>query len=211
MFSFRVRERQVGWAVSSLFVLVFVMGAKEAACENTNLEVLGLLYRSAADEFIQTVTCSDSLIALKSLSPDLPYNWLIKTSIFKVFNSSCDSNLFEENGPDSTIRHATLEYKSVDQKIEYRKVAKTKFARECRISVYFRFIDSSKRIIENEIIHKVHADTIKKRDIAKIENMTQPFTSGEKKNSFPIGIIEPVMISLLTGLVIYLFYSYRSQ
>jgi hypothetical protein len=64
--------------------------------------------------------------------------------------------------------------------------------------------------LSSDMLTTTFQDTVAAK-INDIENMHYPFTVGTRKRSVLGTLYEPLFVTLLTGLVIYFFYSYRSQ
>lgn len=136
------------------------------------------------------------------------YNWLIEKQFFNCLTQAGFKNIYS----GAQLSDAThISYESVQQRIYYHNIPDKKVERHVDVQLHVRCVDSKKIILKDEIITRTFTDTITAKEIKTVENIKFPFTKGEQKRSFLKKMYEPVLLTLLTGWIIYLFYSYRSQ
>ncbi len=175
----------------------------------TNLRVLEQMYFDICQDVIESRRLADSSYVIEKSATESQINWLIEKQFFLCLNESGIKHVY--SGADDEKNAARISYQSVEQRIFYRPLAGKNVERHIDVQMQVRFIDSNKTILKDEIFSNAFKDTLAAKEITKVENPKLAFTLGERNRPFFKKIYEPILVSLLTGWIIYLFYSYRSQ
>jgi len=85
-------------------------------------------------------------------------------------------------------------------------------ARTATVAFYLKAIAPDHRILVAKRFCKSRGDKIGAGEIEKVESAAFPFTRSQRKaRSFFSAIVEPIIITIASGGVIYIFYSFRSK
>jgi len=77
---------------------------------------------------------------------------------------------------------------------------------------FIKVSDGENRVLNAVSVSDSLKDTISEKDIMHIENPMYPFTIGEKPKSKSFRtFLEPLLITIVTGGIIYSFYTFRSK
>ncbi|MBN1480521.1 hypothetical protein JXA70_09645 [candidate division KSB1 bacterium] len=174
----------------------------------TNLEVLEQQYYAIFSEILSEICIADSQCFVEQPENGTSYAWLVNKQLYKVLKESGVRQIYTQKQSDNFM-HVT--YKTVAQIISYDKINNKQLKRIIDTEIYLHIADAHKRVVTNEHIKKTYTDTVQKSQIQTIENIHFTFTKGEQKKSWFSAIYEPLIVTTVTGLIIFLFYSYRSQ
>ena len=191
-----------------IFVLSCVISKTDGYAETkTNLDILEQLYLSLFGESLPAFTEDDSLCVIERPESAIDYVWLIEEQLYKSLREAGVRKIYSNTTIDNAMR---VSYFPVSMTILYNEFKKKRFERTIQIQIKWHITNSQDQILSSDMLEKTFQDTVVTK-IKDIENIHYPFTSGTRKKSVLGALFEPAFVTLLTGLVIYLFYSYRSQ
>jgi hypothetical protein len=159
------------------------------------------------EKVFDSIGISDSSCTIKQPEIAFDYNWLIEKQIVEYLQSKVEQ-VYVMTSSEKTM---TLSYKPVSQHIEYQKIKKKTFERHIDSQIYFRLVDANNVVLKDSIFTKAFVDTVTAGDLDRVENSAYSFTNGTRKQTLLGLVYEPLIVTAVTGLIIYLFYSYRSQ
>lgn len=174
----------------------------------TNLEVLEEQYYSLFSGLLSAHCFADSQCVVEQLKNDTEYLWLINSQLYRCLKEAGVRHIFAEKQSDQTIR---VSYKSIAQTITYQQISKKQLKRNIDIQILLQITDASNNMAAHEVVKKNYEDIVAKNRVHALENRNFPFTIGTQKRSWLFAIYEPAIVTSITGMIIYLFYSYRSQ
>lgn len=176
--------------------------------------IAGLLVPSMLQVISRTVPPQQSL-TVTSMTPDAFSQWLSQI----LLDSCLQRNYFVYSAADSAAKgafvvkvgegHANILYKSAGKKfLFFNKGIRRQVNAQSRLVL----LNAQGRVLISETIGGEYSDVIPGSHKEKVENPQYPFTKGTKKASpFINRWLEPVLITVATSTVIYLFYSLRSE
>jgi len=173
--------------------------------------MLESVYASLFQNAISRLSLSDSVATLQAAGIDGGYNWLLEAQILEALRS---------NGIQKTILHSKanikdslveITYRPIKQNIIYKKFDSKRIARTVSVELHLRVTSENCELLLSKIFKAAGADTLHRNKIGLIENSNLEFTHGYMKKSLASRMVQPVVVSLVTGFIIYLFYSYRSK
>lgn len=177
-----------------------------AEAPQTNLQLLRTLYDDLFAGAFVGISFSDSVSILIHTNEDVAYKWLIEERLVDKLRSFHVNNIFI----DKAAEPFEIEVRPIEQSISYSK-HKAKLRRQVNVELYLHIKDANNKLLFSNTLKRTRSDTIKTADVKRVENLELSFTRGAQRRSFLGKIAEPVVVSLVTGFVIYLFYSYRSK
>lgn len=180
----------------------------------TNLDFFGELYFQLFRGVFHGEKIPDSSRLIIQESESSAANWLIENEIFKWAKSAGFVNCVVQGNAreDEGVSGFLLQYKNLKSLVEYSEASVSgKISRCVHAELYLKLLSPSRQILFSGIQKKTLCDEIRPKDVQRVENEKYPFTMGKRNRSFLAKILEPTIVSLVTGGIIYLFYSYRSQ
>ncbi|MFQ5750881.1 MAG: hypothetical protein ACE5HI_02700 [bacterium] len=210
----------------SLFV-IWTLSTKCSAEDLTNLQFLTNL----TDSLLQAATQDISerikkKVVIRSLAVNKEVDWFIENQLVKFLHKRDVQSIYLNqdtlNAISATTRKDTIsifEFKLLTIGIEYfeensQGLSKAGYVnRKGSISIYLRIIEQSTgEILWNGDIEKSQYDWIPLAAIDRLENPNVPFSKGVLiKNRGRTTILKPILITGITGIIVYLFYSLRSR
>jgi hypothetical protein len=180
------------------------------ADEASNLEKLETLYHSLLDSLLSRYPVSDTSVVIRSIGAVQPVNWLIDKEINSALRKHGVLNVFDSTAVESS-KSARIEYQSLTCDISYTKIDKNNLRREVAIQLYLKYVACNSSVLFVDSFKRTEADTVRRKNIDQLENSNLPFTQGKRSESMVSRLAEPAAASLLTGMIILLFYFYRSH
>lgn len=180
----------------------------------TNIDFFGELYFQLFQGVFHGEEIPDSSILVIQESESSAANWLIENEIFKWAKGAGFANCVMQGsaGDDEGVSGFLLQYKNLRSLVEYSDdPGSGKIGRTVNAELYLKLLSPSRRVLFSGIQKKTLCDEIRKKDVQRVENEKYPFTMGIRNRAFLSKILEPTIVSIVTGGIIYLFYSYRSQ
>ncbi len=195
-------------------IICFFCGAgltPAAESPQTNLQVLRQLYDDIIKSAFENISFNDSDSILIRTHTDEAYKWLIEERLVERLHSLQAKNIFTDRAGDSDAPFTVIDVNPVEQAINYKKLKAKKLQRNVDVEIFISVKGANKKLLLSRVLKQSRSDTVNVNDKKRIENPQQSFTQGSQRQSFIRKISEPVIVSLITGFIIYLFYSYRSQ
>ncbi len=197
-------------------LLLFFANSYIASARNlkTNIDLLSELYFQLIQGMLYGEKIPDSSQIVIQPFESSASNWLIENEIIKwakeVGFEKCVVGKSAED--DKSKLDYLLQYKILSLSVEYGDgLNSEEIGRTLKAEIYLRLLAPSRQVLFSGVRKKTLHDEILKKDIQHVENEKYLFTIGEKKQSFLSKALEPAIVSLVTGGIIYMFYSYRSQ
>ena len=185
-----------------LAVIVCCYPNTARADTKTNLEVLEQLYFEIFDEFLVSSIDSDTscVIVRPANAPD--YAWMIEAQLYKSLQ-----HVYMNEAVDKPQK---VNYQPIMQAISYDKIKKKQLERTVNVKIFCQIVNPQNKVVFSDVLAKSYIDSIYAKS-KQLESVQYPFTVGQQKKSLLAIFYEPVLVTAIAGVVIYLFYSYRSQ
>lgn len=177
----------------------------------TNLDVLQSLYTSLFRTELGRLSLGDSVVYVRAIGVDSSSTWLLESQLLAALRSIGISKTISRAKSPATDSLVEISYQPIRKKIVYSKVGSKKIERTANVDVYLRVQGDNGELLVSKRLKEARVDTLPRNDIAWIENANLEFTHGQLAKSFLGRTVQPVVVSLITGFIIYLFYSYRSK
>lgn len=210
-----------------IVLICFGFAADAKAQELSNLEFLTELTDSLLEDVSKrTIKDSSNSILIKSLQPNSEVDWFIDNRIVEVVRKNNVSRIYlyqshegpidkEKDGGVTTI----IEYKVLVLGIEYVEekggglFGTSLIRRKGKVSLWLRIIEQpAGEILWSGDRESVRFDWVPAKLITQIENPNVSFTTGTfEVRSGKSKIFEPILITGVTGIIVFLFFSLRSQ
>ncbi len=215
------------WSGFSSHRLSRVMLLFVAFCSNqlvaqqaTNFEMLTSLVDSTLQGALGNVAVQDECVHTLALDAAGDSNWFIDARLSEIFSRA---GIFVRI-PERVSEHREivksdscrilLEYKVLSLGIQYsgQRTAAI-LTRTAGIRIYLRTIS----VVNGEVgisktIEASKSDQVAQDSILELEDKSIPFTKGETRlHEGGIKIIRPLVVSVASGIIVYLFYSLRSR
>lgn len=175
---------------------------------STNLDIYKSLYRDIIESFLDELPGSEQSISLVALDPSFKENWIIEQQWIKALQDQ-QYNVFSGDSVKDNNR-SLLYFRPVKQKVTYKNDGKY-IRRNVFVDCYVKCTASKRRVLFSRSLHKSMSDKISRKDLSLIENPLIASTHAEKPVSRWKQWIEPLIVSVVSGTIITLFYSYRSK
>jgi hypothetical protein len=195
----------------SLILIIWTNGYSQAP---SNLSVLEDLLISPVISCLDTVSGPQASIYVKRTSLNELYVWIqdnLRRKLLKTGYNVIDAET-ERDSPDYTI---VLE--NLAAEIYYRPISRNLLLRETRYERSFNTLLSFYIKNKDESIQHSHSktivvkDTLKKDQLADVENELFQFSQGVHiESGWVKKVFEPVVVTTVTIVVVYLFFSLRS-
>ncbi|HPG38034.1 MAG TPA: hypothetical protein PLP19_06480 [bacterium] len=183
----------------------------------SNLQVFQNLFRAG---FMETLLVGEkpdsSELYFINSGTNRDLNWLVNEQFFSAAQSSGFENIYQVIAPVglNNGKNYFTEFRPLEQKIEYVAapgLSRDRCLRTATINMFVQVTAPDQQVIFSGSRQMTGVDTILVRQIDKLENPEFLFTIGAKSKSFISGLVEPVLVMVITGIVIYIFYSFRSK
>ena len=183
----------------------------------TNLEVIQALFSKILLATLAEIDGDSARLYFQPAKTDAGYNWIIEDEIKKlpsIGRFAAVYRLSKEQNPDSTSWFL-LQYNPVDLAILYQKDkrdSKSPINRLVSCSLSLTVYDGDGKVVVSKVANDSISDNINVDQIESVENKHYAFTVGpHPRKKFLKSLIEPVLISVITGGIVYSFYTFRSK
>ncbi|OPZ81199.1 MAG: hypothetical protein BWY77_00750 [bacterium ADurb.Bin431] len=194
-----------------LFLLLTVAQAR-AQEPPTNLE----LFRRTMEQQLagvepQLALADSSLLCYGSSVPQAGWDWLFESVVFEKLGGKRALRLRRVDA--AAVERPLLHYVPMDLNVRYEEARSgRRILRTVSSRLHLKYLDERGELIfSRELIGSV-SDTLARGQIAAVEDPALPFTIGKRPQPSRLKrMAEPVVMALITGGIIYLFYSFRSN
>ncbi len=177
----------------------------------SNMHILQSIYVASFDSILSNVPLPDSILVLRLVNVDSSIKWLINSQLANYLQKQKKKHVFVNAKDSLQKRMAAVDCRPLQQSIIYNslnsKLAKRVITVEIILSLYAA--DGELLVLKTD--RHTSIDTLRKKDISFVENSAFPLTIGKTTKKFWSRATEPFFVSVVTGFIIYLFYSYRSK
>lgn len=202
--------------------LLFSINISHAVPKNepkSNLKHLKNILESTINELVKegVLNEQDSLV-VQVISNDTAFSSIQKSFINNIFINKHNISVFSISENNSLSGKLVI-FRWVDWIIKYEKIKhhfwqKQKFQRNLKADFFVEVLNrKDNKILFSKNVKKDEINSIKSSDLEKIQNPKYGFTMGQiiKKDGLLKRWLEPVFLFAISGTVVYLFYSIRSQ
>jgi hypothetical protein len=186
------------------------------AAAETNLNSIKLIFAQMLDEILGSKSYQTITLLYAPAGQDQGYNWLIEEQINRAADRYKFAGIYSRSNPaqGDSGKYIQLSYRPIDLKIEYEKSKDSPgvLSRNIHCELYLQLVNENGQVLFSNSNIKNYADTIDPKQMDSIENANFVFTHGQKSGKSAFGkFLEPAMITVLTGGIVYSFYSFRSK
>ncbi|OPZ70519.1 MAG: hypothetical protein BWY83_01602 [bacterium ADurb.Bin478] len=196
------------------FVLCCAFAAEKEAPTNLQIiesQVADLLAQAGAD----IVPDSGCGLIVDSAVPGHPLNALVKKQAFQWARSAGFATVYEGVPLQAdSLHHYTLTFMPVRVNVQYQTTAedRTLLQRLITTELLITLLTPVRQVVMSENKRAFFQDQIAARNFAQLETPELAFTQGEKpKQDKALSWLEPLLVAVVTGGIVYSFYSFRSK
>lgn len=160
-----------------------------------------------------------SAVRIQSLQPDEEAGWFFAEGLENVLRDlGAESIYLDGVGPAGQESSLLIDFKILRVGIRYLETPEIGNDDELRermghVALFLRISEQpSGKLLWSGEVSRDSSDTIRLAQLKVLENANIPFTVGQgTKNGDGSNLLEPVLITGITGTIIFLFYSLRSR
>jgi len=163
---------------------------------------------------------SDCKIFLKDLKAKNDTEWLFQKELFQILNQKGISQYYlfpadEEYNFDENLCNIVIILRPIKLSVDYRSKLNAKesdvITRHIKVD-FFSQVQKKDTVIYSNTFQERFFDEISKKVIPTLENKNYKFTCGPPTPAnFLNKFFEPLITIAVTGIIIYMFYSFRSK
>jgi hypothetical protein len=183
----------------------------------TNLEVIEALFSKILLATLAEIDGDSTCLYFEPAKTDAGYNWVIEDEIKKLPSLGRFAAVYRfsaEQNRDSTSWFL-LQYNPIDLAVLYQKDKRDSNGQITRLvscALSLTVYDGDGKVVISKIVNDSMSDNIGMNQIETVENEHYPFTVGPHlRKKFYKSLIEPVLVSVITGGIVYSFYTFRSK
>lgn len=205
-----------GLRPATMIIVLFVIWTGYANSEIlSNLHIINMLIEQGLAQAFQK-SGIDSIDQLNVLVPEprTGNEWLIEQKLAGFLGSNQKLRFLTPDRymPESVASGWILEFKVIDINVSYQPDSKGIFARHIQVAWFIKLQTASGVVLFLDNITKSYQDQIARNAVAVIENRNLAITQGHLPDSGTYTkYIEPIVVSIVSGLIIYLFFIMRSN
>ncbi len=197
----------------SFFILLLPWTEVLVAGSTTNVEQYGTLYQQVFDHVFSPVNIQTSIPIVLNRMVSTPSTWIMEQHLHRWIQEKGCNQIFTSR-PDSISSYYQIDYQPVSNQVHYKvhPADSDSLLRTLWVKCYLRLTHPDNRLIVSTTQVDSITDIIGPDELERIENSQLPYTQGEKpENRNWRRFVEPTIVSVITGVVIYSFYSLRSR
>jgi len=213
-----VRICRIICLVLFIFVTFHFSKADSPSEIKSNIIILEDFIQSTLNELLQNNTFSaKDTVVVEVISNDTTFSSVQLSLISGFLHNTRSFNIFS-NTETSSKCNKKMTFRWLNWEIKYTQMKKRfwqkkRFQRNLKANFFVEVFSSNNKLLYSKQVKKEFEDILKKDEIGKVQNSDLKFTLGKikEKGSFVNKFVEPVFLFAISGTVIYLFYSIRSQ
>ena len=196
--------------LSKIFITLVLFGSMICAQTKplTNFDLVKECYDSLFLSFLQELPGRADPLSLVALEPSLDMNWIVKHQWIEQLEEMGFNKIISGNSKKN--QYNTLFFRPVLQQVNYEKDGKYVERRIC-VECYVQCLDTLNQVLFSRFLVQSKRDRIRKKHINHVENPLIPMTHKSQITSKWQKFVEPLLISLVSGTIITIFYTYRSK
>jgi len=194
--------------------VTFIHGREQG---QSNLQVIEQLTADLVQTALKALDNTEGqALILRSSVPAKGGVWLIEKQIVAWARENGITAVFQADSlVNPHVQGLRIEYLPIEMKVSYQggdTLAEGRTARSASVAFYMKATTADHRIVFAEQFAKSKTDTIRTSEMQQLDNSLFAFAHAEKnRRSFFSTIVEPLIITIATGGVIYIFYTFRSK
>ncbi len=196
-----------------LLLLLFMALPALAQEPPSNLELVRRIMEQQLAEVEPRMALADSsLLCYGSPAPQAAWDWLFERVVFERLGERRALRLRRADA--AAAERPFLYYVPVDLNIRYESAGGSgrRIIRTVASRLHLNYLDGSGELLFSGELNGSVSDTLARSQIAAVEDQGLPFTIGKRPQSSLLRrMAEPVVMALVAGGIMYLFYSFRSN
>jgi len=201
--------------VYAFFFVFYAASAAEHAAP-TNLQIIE---SQEAERIVQTASAvvvdSGCALIVDAAAPAHPLNALVKKQVYLWAKTAGFAAVYEgvPLSADS-LNNFTLTFMPIRAQVRYQRSAEDRAVLQRLIAteLLITILRPSRKVILSESKRAFFQDLIAAQNVAQLETPELSFTQGEKpKQAGALSWLEPLLVAVVTGGIVYSFYSFRSK
>lgn len=178
-----------------------------------NLELLRRTLEQQLAEVEPHLALADSsLLCYASPKEQVDWDWLFERVLFEQLGERRALRLRRVDPGE--MERPLLAYVPVEMDILYEAAGSSgrRIIRTVKSRLHLKYLNSSGELLFSRELAGSACDTLARDQIAALEDPAIPFTIGKRPQPSRLRrMAEPAILALITGGIIYLFYSFRSN
>ncbi|NLP09607.1 hypothetical protein GX408_04325 [bacterium] len=174
-------------------------------------QVADLLAQAGAD----IVPDSGCGLIVDSAVPGHPLNAIVKKQVFHWATSAGFAAVYEGMPLQAhSVHHYTLTFMPVRVNVRYQSAAEDRalLQRMITTELLITILRPVRQVVRSENKQAFFQDLVAARNVAQLETPELEFTRGEKPQQDKASSwLEPLLLAVVTGAIVYSFYSFRSK
>jgi hypothetical protein len=196
--------------IAGIFLLSVQLGL--GGQYKSNLACFEELYSDILSSFFKEFAMDSTAdLMIRAVDND-EANWLIQTHIVRQARQIGCKNIYYGSRPAANPH--TLEFRSLSNRVSYSRreaLASESVERRIETELFLAITAPGDRILHTQTYARNFTDVIPASETKKLENVRYPFTMPEGSTSLFSRLFEPAIVTMITGFVIYSFFTFRSK
>jgi hypothetical protein len=214
MIEFRTKFKKTA---INLFVLISILFpstilAQEGVIPVTNENFLRSTIREVLQDCLTEAPIDSQLVWIKTEGEN-PSNWIVEEEIVSFLQKRGPVGIVKVDEREKSF--LTLNFRVIKLSLEYPEIKrenlfrKSRVRREAQVALSFDLSDSGGRVLWSKRGEKESSDLLKKEEIFSLNNKQYSFLSPEIPEGSWGRLVEPAMVTVVAGALIYLFFANR--
>lgn len=212
---FKCISKKYSFWIKVLFLVFILLSSKSFAQEKviplTNEEFLRQTIKEVLEDCLKDVPIDSQMVWVKEEGENQSA-WIVKEEIVSLLSKRgpVGSGKKEEQESSSPM----LAYRIIKLNLEYPEIKKKLFGkswikRESQVALSFNLSDADGKILWSKRGERKNSDLIKKEELISLNNQQYPFLCPEVPQSTWGKYLEPAVVTVVVGGLIYLFFANR--
>jgi hypothetical protein len=209
-----LKFKKIGFNLFLLISILFpsVILAQEKVIPLTNENFLRSTIREVLQDCLTEAPFDSQLVWIKT-EEENPSNWIVEEEIV---------SFLQKRGPVGKIKKEereksflSLNFRIIKLNLEYPEIkrknlfGKSRVRREAQVALTFNLSDSEGKVLWSMRGEKESSDLLKKEEIFSLSNKQYSFLSPEVPEGSWGRLVEPAVVTVVAGALIYLFFANR--
>lgn len=197
------------------FVAIVFLYSSLCFAQKTNVDIFSELIKDVLTNNLEKIAFDKKAVFVIQSNKNDDFNRFLENEFVQwaVINGHDTFNNQIAGPVSSEMKTYFIEFTPVRYSVNYdiKNEKNGNVSRHISVQLIIKILDGTNKVLLNKNFQKHYNDTVQKDQLDNLEQDLFDFTNADRKQNLINRLFEPVLVSVATGSIIYLFYIFRSN